>query len=409
MSKEMSEKRYPLQGLRVMDFTQFLSGPLCTMMLADYGAEVVQVEPLTGTAYRTAGMSVETEKGKRTDNFLRFNRSKKSIAVNLKNPEGQEIIKKLLPHFDVLVANFRPGIMEKFGLGWEEVHKINDRLIYATINGFGDPSVLESPYGSRPAFSIIAEAMGGMVDMIGPKDGPPAPFALSIADTSTGIMAFAGISMALYEREKTGKGRRVDAAMMDTSMVFDDMAIARYGSLGQSMTRGAWDHMSPWGQYPAKDGYICITIMLEKQWINLCKAIGHPELATNPELADGKLRNKNYDTMIKQYLEGWTTQRTKKEVQEILTAHDVPVALVQNVADLFEDPNVKAHKMIIEVEDQVIGKFKVVGMPIKMNGIIEPETYSPSLLGEHTDELLTDLLGMKMEDINKLRESDFIK
>jgi CoA:oxalate CoA-transferase len=403
-----TQKKYPLNGVKVLDLTQVVSGPCASMMLADYGAEVVKVEPPNGETYRHVGKLVETENGKTTENFLRFSRNKKSITVNLKEKKGQEIFKELIPNFDVLLVNFRPGVMENFGLDWNTLREINNRLIYATISGFGDPSVLPSPYSRRPAFAIIAESMGGLMNLVGEKDGPPLWLGFALSDMYSGSLALSGVLMALYERENTGKGRRVDVSMNDAAIMMNDLSVTRYGLFKETMSRGQYSLQAPWGAFPTKDGYVCIALLGDKQWHNFCKALNRSDLEINSKLSTGELRSDNFDEYLKPVIEDWTKSKTKDEVTNYLLEHDVPAAPVNEAKDLFNNPHVKAHKMLVEVEDKIAGKYTNVGIPIKMDGLIEPEVNSPPTLGEHSNEIFTNLLGLSDQEISDLREKKII-
>lgn len=391
----------PLSGIKVLDLTRVLAGPYCTMLLADMGAEVVKLEkPNHGDDSREYGPFVKGESAY----FMSVNRNKKSITLNLKSSEGKEIFKKLIKHFDVVVENFRPGVMEKMGLGYEVLKNINPKIIYASCSGFGH----SGPYKDRPAYDAIIQAMGGLMSITGFPGGKPTRVGASIADIVTGIFCAVGILAALIKRNVTDEGEMVDVAMLDSIVAILENAIARYEVTGQIPEPLGNRHPSifPFESFEAKDGDIMIAAGNDELWAKLCRAMGREELIEDPRFKTNKLRGENHDDM-KKILDQIIKEKSVEEWIKILDEAGVPCSPINTIDKVVNHPQVLARDMIIEVSHKVAGKIKLPGCPIKFaNSKI---SYTPApVLGEHTEEILKELLEMKDEEISKLRESGVI-
>ena len=398
-----------LDGITVVDLTQIVSGAVTTMMLADFGAEVIKVEPVGGETYRRAGLELHGPGGSTNLNILRFTRGKKSIELDLKSQRGSEILADLIGQADVLVENFRPGVLARLGFPWERLRKLNPRLVYTSISGFGHDDVLPSPYRDQPAYAIVTEAMAGLTHLAGEKDRPPAWMGFAMADIFSGTCAFAGTLVALRDRDRTGEGTRVDIGMFDASLLMNDLPLAYQEHLGETMGRGRYALQSPWGPFATSDGFVIIAVLNPREWAALCAAIERPELAEHPELATGQQRSAAHEALVRPAVEAWTTQRTRADAVAVLQAHHVPAAPVNTTQDLLDDPQVTARQMRQTTVNRELGPIRTVGNPIKVASSLvgQEETTLPGL-GEHTDEVLRTRLGLDERAVRRLREDKVV-
>jgi len=357
----------PLEGVRVLAIENFLSGPYGSMLLADFGAEVIKVEPPEGDGYRRATPNYETAEGRMSYSFLRVNRNKQSIVLDLKTPEGKDAFLRLVDEADVVWENLRPGAMDRLGLGWDALHERNPALIYATISGFGHGDVLpRGPYADLPAFDIVAQAMSGMMTRVGEEGQPPLYLGAPIADQLAGVMAAFGVVLALRTAEATGEGQHVDIAMYDVMVALNEQSIGHYSHFGVIPKRGLSPTSAPYGAFRAKDGWFAVGIASDWIWARFCTAIGRPELVTAEGLRTGMERSANQDAVLRPLIEAWASTRTASEAAFHLTDAGVPAAPVQDVADLFTDAHVAAREMLTTLDDPVVGKLTVAGNPVKL-------------------------------------------
>ncbi|MBI3968272.1 MAG: CoA transferase [Chloroflexi bacterium] len=400
-------KEAPLADVRVLDLTQFLAGPFCSLLLADMGAEVIKIErPKTGEQARHVGPFVTNEKGERGGGyFLRLARNKRSLTLDLSQAEGKAIFERLVKVSDVVLENFVPGTMEKFGLHYEALREIHPGIVYASISGYGQGGPNAGPFWQRPAFDMVAQALGGVMDLTGEADGPPTQVGPRIGDLFPGTLTAYAIMVALHQRQRSGVGQQIDVAMYDAMVALVEREISNYSLLGEIPTRGKDVLFAPCGPFKAKDGYVSIAVVTEEQWANLCRAMEREDLIDHPQLARGPLRAANLEELVRPLVEGWAADKTKNEVTERLLAFDVAVGPVQNVAELFECPHLATRNMLVEVPDPIIGPRKLAGTPIKLSGYPQPAPKAAPRLGEHTDEVLQTLLGLPSEEIARLRES----
>ncbi|MBI4504742.1 MAG: CoA transferase [Chloroflexi bacterium] len=399
----------PLRGIRVLDVTQMIAGPYCAMMLADAGAEVIKIErPGVGDLTRQFGPFIERDGRRVSAYFMRFARDKRSVTLNLGHPTGQELLRGLVRHADVLLENFQPGTMERFGLGWPALRELNPRLVYATISGFGHSDIYESPYWERMALDLVAQAYSGLMDLNGEPDGPPVVIPGAVGDVIPAMLTAYGVMLALWQRGATGQGQHVDVSMYDALTAVAERAVMVYGVTGEHMRRGERTLNAPYSVFRAKDGYIGIGALTQDQWRRLCAAMGRPDLLEHPQLGTPALRADHDRTLLRPLIEGWLADKTPQEAAAILLEHDVPSAPVQRASDLFSCPHVAARRMLLDVPDGLGGTVKLVGRPVKLSASPEAEPGAAPHLGEHTEAVLGELLGLSAAEVLGLREAGIV-
>ncbi|MDR2620646.1 MAG: CoA transferase [Propionibacteriaceae bacterium] len=380
-----------LEGITVLDLSRVLAGPYTGMMLADNGANVIKIEaPRTGDDSRAFGPFV----GKESAYFMSLNRNKRSIVMNFKNPEHVAAFKELVKHADVVLENYRPGTTDKLGIGYDVLKEINPRLIYAQCSGFGDTG----PYRLKPAYDVVVQAMGGIMSITGQEGGEPTRVGASVGDVIAGIFTAFGVSTALVAREKTGVGQKLDISMLDCQVAVLENAIARYVTTGTSPVPIGNRHPSitPFAAFTASDGWVIVGAGNDKLWGGLCDLIGQPELKADPRfLTNGDRTNNVYE--LTPILNEAFSHRTMNEWLTDLEAAGLPCAPINNVEKIVNDPQIAAREMIVEVTHPVAGPLKMPGVPIKFSqtpgGV---ETPAP-LLGQHTSEILQEVLGWSKE------------
>ncbi len=391
-----------LTGIVVLDLTQAYSGPFCTMQLADHGATVIKVErPGVGDQSRTWGPF----KNQYSAYYAFLNRNKKGLSLNITKPEGKAILLRLVEKADVLCENFRVGTLEKYGLGYEELKKVNPGLIYASISGFG----LEGPLAKRPVYDIVAQAMSGMMSITGYPDAPPVKVGPSIGDNYSGTYLALGVCMALYHRARTGEGVRLDVAMADTLYSVLENAVVNYTVRGASPERmGNIDPgIAPFDSFEAKDGMFVMGVGTDGMWKALCTLMGREDLYTDPRYDTNEKRCDNYLPDLKEAVEAWTRTKTKDELEELIVGAGIPFGRIQSVGEATEHPQTQLRRMIQEVVDPVIGPLRMPGIPIKVHGSSDAIEAPAPLLGEHTDALLAPL-GYDPAALAALREAGVI-
>lgn len=399
----------PLEGIRVLTVENYLAGPYCSMWLADAGAEVVKVENREGgdQARMTSPVRQDPEGKPRGLSLLRSNRNKKSITLDLKHTEGRALFLELAEEADIVVENLRAGVMDRLGIGYPELSKINPKLIYVAISGFGQKHVLPSPYIDRPAFDIIGQALSGLMNRPERQDDRPTYLGFSLADIEAGILGAYGATLALIQRGRTGKGQMIDISLYDACLILNEISVAMYSSQKTKSRPGLHAVTAPFGSYEAKDGYIVIAVLGEHIWHRFCDAVGMPELKDDPRFKDGIARNRENDALTKCFAP-WLQVRTRQEALDTLLAAGVPAAAVNDVEDVFDCPHAAAREMLITLDDPAWGKIQVVGNPVKMSGVPPIETRLPPALGENTDEVLESWLGVDAGRIAALRERQVI-
>lgn len=394
----------PLHGVRVLAVENFVAGPFASMWLADAGAEVIKVEaPAGGDFARSTSPVRKADDGSlHALSFLRTNRNKKSLTLDLKTPEGKRIFTELVGQTDIVVENLRPGVMDRLGIGYEALRARNPRLIYVAISGFGHADVKPSPYTDHPALDIVGQALSGLMYRPERQGDRPTYLGFSMSDLQGGILAVQGALMALFQRERTGRGKKVDVSLYDVSLVQNEISVAMYSGLGRPLPPGAPAVTAPFGPYRASDGYIVIAVLGEHIWQRFCEVIGKRELIDDPLFVDGVAR-RNHIGALDPHIDVWLATRTRAEAAAQLREGGVPASVVNDVADLFDCPHVAARDMLMTLDDPVWGPVQVVGNPIKMSDVPEPEAGLPPRLGEHTEAVLRDWLQLDTEQIGVLR------
>lgn len=393
-----------LEGIRVLDFTRMYGGPLGTMILAELGAEVIKVEvPGGGDAIRTTAPLTE---GQESYRFVSLNRGKRGITLNLHSNEGQRICKELVKKCDVLVENFTSGVMESYGLGYEQLKSHNPHLIYASISGFG----YTGPYHSQVAFDTIIQAMGGIISVTGFPDSPPTKVGPAIADFTGGIFSAIAILAALQHRNRTNEGQFIDLSMQDciwyiTAIQF----LPLYILTGREPQRlgNRQIEVTPFNIYKAKDGYIVIGIVTVAQWNRLLEVMGREDLKDVPEYASQATRIE-YAEKIEAMVEAWTKERTVDEMLKILGAADLACSPVPTFGQVANDPQLASRDMVVDVEQLISGKLKVPGSVFKMSQTPGDPTEPAPFLGQHNVEVYSKLLGYDYATIDRLQREGII-
>jgi formyl-CoA transferase len=399
-----------LDGVRVLDLSQFEAGPSCTEALAWLGAEVVKVEnPKGGEPGRVLGSGPQP--GADAYYFMVYNANKKSVTVNLKSDRGLALVKDLAKRADVFVENFAPGAIERLGLGWDVLHALNPRLVYAQVKGFGEGS----PYESNLAFDMIAQACGGTMAITGERDGRPCKPGPTLGDTGTGMLLTIGILGALYQRHTTGEGRRVQIAMQDAQLQYTRGAFVQHARSGQpAMRNGAKPlagGMAPSGIYPCKPGgpndyvYVFTSHANPEHWRRLLKTIGREELIEDPRFATREARGQ-HEAEIDQMIADWTQRHDKHEAMRLIGAASVPAGAVLDTGDLLAEPSFAA-RGIIQTMQHPNGTLRMPTFPVRFDGAPAPVTPAP-LLGEHNTEVLAEWLGMSSADLQSLRDGGVV-
>ena len=395
----------PLEGIRVLAVENFLAGPFCSMWLADAGAEVVKIEiPGQGDFARsTSPVRPDAAGVPQGLSFLRSNRNKKSVTLDLKHPDGIAMFKELACNADMLVENLRPGVMERLGVGYEQIKLINPRLMYVAISGFGQKEIVPSPFKDKPAFDIIGQALSGLMNRPEREGDKPVYLGFSLADIQAGILGAYGAMLALFQRTMTGQGQMVDISLYDSCLILNEISVAVYSAFKTVPKPGLHAVTAPFGSYRTRDGFIVIAVLGEHIWRRLCEVIARPDLPDDPRFADGVSRSANNAALTLE-LEPWLQEQTSESAIERLTDAGVPAAKVQEVNEVFDCPHVAARNMLLTLDDPVWGDVTVAGNPVKMSGVPEVEANLPPLLGEHTDQVLADWIGADAERIAKLRK-----
>ncbi len=371
-----------LDGLRVIDLTSHLSGPYCSMILADQGADVVKVER-PGKGDETRGMPpfVAGESAP----FMLVNRNKSSIVLDLKNPEDREACRGLAREADVFIENFKPGTAARLGLGYEALAALNPRLVYCSISGFGQTG----PYRDRGGFDLIVQGMSGMMSVNGPEDGPPHRLPMPIADITTGMFAAIGILAALQARARTGRGQQVDAALYDSAVALGVYEAASYFATGRPPARLGQAHRgaAPYQIFRTADGWITIGGASQAIWLRLCRALGRPDLAEDPRFKDNAARVANREALV-EVLQAILAGAPTSHWVATLQAADIPAGPVQSYDAVLADPQVRAREMVAEIGHPGAGRMAVLGIPVKLSATPGDLRRPAPRLGEHNGEVL---------------------
>ena len=392
----------PLDGIRVIDLSRVVSGPLCTMNLADMGADVVKIEePGRGDESRAFGPPFL---GGESPYYLSVNRNKRSCTVNLKRDAGKAILWRLLDTADVVVQNFRPGAMARLGLDYDAVAARHPRLIYCSISGFGD----SGPDAVRPGYDLVVQGESGLMDLTGEADGPPTRIGTSIADLTAGVMAAQGITLALYARQTTGRGQHVKIAMLDAVASLLTYNAGNYFATGESPTRRGNDHPSvvPYQTLRAKDGWMNLAVANDSLWVRYCDAIERPDLRDDPRFATAPERVNHRDTLVP-IIVALTAARTVQQWVDLLGAAGVPCGRIRNVAEVCTNPQLTERGKVVDRPHPTAGIVTMIGLPIELSDTPGRIQTAPPLLGEHTDDVLRDA-GYTDDEVHTFREDGAI-
>ena len=399
-------KTRPLDGLRVLDMSRALAGPFCTMMLGDLGADVIKVErPGHGDESRSwgppfVGVPNESYPGESTY-YLAANRSKRSLTVNLKSPEGQEIIKRLAAVSDVLVENYLTGSLDKMGLGYEQLHELNPRLVYCSISGYGR----SGPYAGKGGYDFILQAEGGIMGITGPVEGPPFRVGVSIIDLTTGMFASTAILAALRARDATGEGQLLDLSLLDSSAAILANVASNYliGGIEPRRMGNAHFNIAPYEVFRARDRWLTLGALNQRQWENLCTVVDRQEIIDDPLFASNQDRVENRASLA-EVLNGAFAAREAREWIEELHQVGIPSGVINTIADVFNHPQAQERELKIELEHPTAGVLSFPGYPYKFSETPAQARRPPPLLGEHTDEVLSELLEYSPEEVQELHE-----
>jgi crotonobetainyl-CoA:carnitine CoA-transferase CaiB-like acyl-CoA transferase len=387
----------PLDGLTVLDLTRVLSGPYCTMLLADMGARVIKIErPGTGDDTRAWGPPFA---GGESSYFLSLNRNKQSVALDFKHPEGRPLLDALIARADVVIENFSPGTLDALGLGYAELSQRHPRLIYCSISGFG----ATGPGRDRPGYDAVIQAEGGLMSLTGPGGGEPYRLGVAIADIAAGLFAAQGITLALLVRERTGKGQFVDVGMLDAAASMLTYQAGIYFTTGQTPTRMGNRHPSiaPYDTFPAADGTLVLAVGNDEQWRIFCECTGLAGLGSDERFATNAGRVGHYD-VLRPALADLLRTRTRQAWIDALVPSGVPCAAVRSLDEVLTDPQLLAREMIERVDHPTAGALRVLGLPIKLSDTPGAVDSPPPRLGEHTAAVLGDVLGLSADTVNRL-------
>ena len=400
----MSEVRPgPLSGVRVLDLTRVVAGPYCSMFLGDLGAEVIKVEQ-PGAGDDTRGWGPPFAGGE-SAYYLCINRNKQSLTLDLKSQRAVELLRQLVKAADVIIENFRPGTMERLGLGEKELREINPRLIYASLTGFG----ADGPMSDWPGYDLIVQAWGGLMSITGTPDGEPVKVGVAIIDLVAGLMLGKAITAALFAREKIGVGQRIDTSLLEAEVASLINVGSNYLVGGKVPTRwgNAHPNIVPYQNFQTADGYLVIGVASEVIWKRFCEAIGQRDLTNDPRFADNSKRVQNRRELIALLSETFL-QRPNDAWFKLLTDAEVPCAPVQTIDQVFQAPQVLQRDMLIEVDHPTAGKVRMAGIPVKFSVTPAAVRMPPPLLGEHNDEILKTWLGMSTASIDELKKEKVI-
>ncbi len=390
-----------LDNVKVVDFTHAYSGPFCSMNLADYGAEVIKIERIQGgDQARSWGPFKDDYSGY----YASFNRGKKSVTLNIACPDGRKVIFDLIREADIVISNFKAGTLEKYGMGYEQMKRINPEIIYASLSGFGTQGEL-SAYA---AYDNVIQGMSGIMDLNGFPDGDPTKIGPAIGDSYSGLVLLIGILIAYYHRLKTGEGQKIDATMLGSLITSLEYPIMEYTNLNKLVSRmgNRNPYYAPGDVYKTKDGYIAVSAKDDAQWETFCRTLEAEALLEKEEYETNELRLAHAD-QLKEDLEKLFAEHGMHEIEQSLEQAGIAAAHVMGIEEALEDEHLLARKMVINVEDPGVGPIKLVGNPIKLSES-KPVTNIPSpLLGENTEEILAEI-GYTEEDINQLREEGVI-
>jgi crotonobetainyl-CoA:carnitine CoA-transferase CaiB-like acyl-CoA transferase len=386
-----------LDGLRVLDVTQVMAGPFCTMLLADFGADVVKIEPPAGDSTRLMPGRAGTD----SPSFNAVNRGKRSVVLNLKTASGRDALKWLARTADIFVENYRPGVLAGLGLDYEALQAVNSGLIYASISGYGQTG----PDAHKGGFDLVAQGVSGIMSITGEPGGRPVKAGVPLTDLGAGLFALAGILAALEHRHRTGAGQHIDTSLVEAGVALSVWEATEYfAGLGIPEPKGSAHRMfAPYQAIRCADGYITLGTANDRLFHRLCDLLGHPEWTTEPHFAENSARLRHHEALAAQ-IEAITGDRPRRHWLELFEANDIPCGPINDYAQVFADPHIKAREMVVDVEHPVFGAMRALGSPLKLSATpTDPRRRAP-MLGEHTDEVLAES-GFSPGDIASLRQA----
>lgn len=385
----------PLEGIKVLDFTQAAGGPFCGMLIGDMGADVLKIEPLSGDHFRPMMGGAWA---------AAINRNKRGLAVDLRTEEGKQIINKLIEGADVFLEAFVPGVMEKLGFGYDAVSKINPKIIYCSISGYGQ----DGPYRGRSGYDVCAQCESGLLAATGEPDRPPVRIGSSLIDYGTGMYGFLGILLALRHRDKTGKGQKIDVSLLDTAISWMNYWVTHHSLTGESPPRVGSGHLYavPYQVFETKDKPVFVGVSMDRFWVSFCKMFKLEHLLEDPRFKINSDRVKNREILVplvQEVLRNYSSEEVFGKLNEL----GIPTAYVNTVGQMMDDEHVKARNAIVEMEYKPVGKVKVSGIPIRMSESPGEIRLSTPVLGQHTAEVLKEL-GYSDEKIKELADNKVI-
>jgi len=386
----------PLEGLKVIDLTSALSGPFCTMILADYGAEVIKIEPLGGDQTRHWGPM--EEKSQESAYYAAFNRDKKGVTLNLKDPKAVDLFYEIVKDADILVENYKVGVPKKLGIDYESVKKVNPNIIYASGTGFGQ----NGPIAHRPCYDVVAQAMGGIFNLTGYRDADPVKVGPSIVDHVMGLYLTIGVLLALHHRDMTGEGQFVDVAMLDSIFSVLENATINY-TVGHFIPerQGNIDpSITPFDAYKCKDGFVALGVGNNNLWAKFCNKSGLTQLLDDPRYEDNWARTCNYEPELRDTIADWCSQYTKAEIEQMMDEAGVPCGPVLNMKEAIEHPQIKARDMMVTSHHPTMGDIDIQGCVVKLSGTPGSVDEPAPLLGQHNCEVF----GLTEEEEKQLIE-----
>ncbi|XP_064613790.1 succinate--hydroxymethylglutarate CoA-transferase-like [Liolophura sinensis] len=394
----------PLKGIRVLDLTRVLAGPYCSMILGDLGAEVVKVErPGVGDDTRAWGPPFS---GTESAYFLCVNRNKKSVAINMKDPSGGDLVRKLAEQSDVLIENYLPGKLSEMGLGYDDLKKSAPHLIYCSITGYGQTG----PSASQPGYDVIVAGRGGLMHITGPAEGEPCKVGVAMTDLSTGLYAHGAIMAAILQRQATGVGQHIDCNLFSTQVASLVNVASNYLNASMEGQRYGTAHASivPYQAFPTSDGYLLVGAGNDHQFKELCQILQMESEASDPRFSSNEKRVANRKVLISRLSDRFAKNSTSDWL-DLLAGSGIPFGPINTIEQVFKEPQIEHNKMIQEMDHPTAGRIRVPGPPVKYSSGDFPLPSPPPTLGQHTDQVLGSVLGLTDQDLNKLREGKVIQ
>jgi crotonobetainyl-CoA:carnitine CoA-transferase CaiB-like acyl-CoA transferase len=402
----MNQPKHVLDGYKVLDFSQIVAGPTCTLMMAEMGAEVIKVELApVGDGARLGPVAIKGRSGY----FVQHNRGKKDLCLNAKTPEGLTILKGLVEKVDVLVENYAPGVIGRLGLGYDVVSAINPRLVMCSISAFGQTG----PLAHEPGFDWVGAAYSGILSMGGEQDGPPLFPMVAMGDVSTGAHAMGAICAALLYRERTGRGQHLDLSLLDTYAHYHEASFQMYsvskGAISPTRSGAHSWYAAPCGVFKGRERYLIIIAPLEQHWSKLCEAMGQPEMARDPRFTDNASRLSHLDELVA-FIEGWIRAQASDDTAiAAFKAHHVPVAPILSVSEASQHPHLRQRGTVRTIQDRILGELDVPGFALRFSAFPQPLTLQAPTLGEHNAEILTQWLGYTAEEVQELENNGILR